>query len=193
MPTLWLPVLNRPALKVPLLPTRNALRKLSGRPELPMPVERSARTDSTSPGTPSQNDWRPPTPGARWPPAPTHKHSPPSGRARRVACRRTQPARVGRRRRHRLRGRPLHAWPANSEVTAENESAAAPSSAASPFHAAAASNIGPEPAPENINAELTSGGNPKKRILCLSTWAFPAHCWAAHNRNDRRYANCGRM
>jgi hypothetical protein len=52
--------------------------------------------------------------------------------------------------------------------THENDSAADPNSLASPSQAAAASNIGAEPAPENIRSELTSGGNTKKLISLAS-------------------------
>jgi hypothetical protein len=45
-----------------------------------------------------------------------------------------------------------------------NDSAAEDNSAAKPFHAAAASSIGPEPAPEYISSEFISGGNAKKLI-----------------------------
>ncbi|COV69705.1 Uncharacterised protein [Mycobacterium tuberculosis] len=44
---------------------------------------------------------------------------------------------------------------ASAAVADENEFAAWPNSAAS---------VGPEPAPANINAELTSGGNTRKLI-----------------------------
>lgn len=57
---------------------------------------------------------------------------------------------------------PCQAWPARFGVTDENEEAAVPSSEAYPSHADAAANIGAEPAPENISAELTSGGSTKK-------------------------------
>jgi hypothetical protein len=43
-----------------------------------------------------------------------------------------------------------------------NEDAAEPNSEANPSQAAAASNIGAEPAPANIRAELISGGITKK-------------------------------
>ncbi|BBZ40455.1 hypothetical protein MCNS_35180 [Mycobacterium conspicuum] len=59
---------------------------------------------------------------------------------------------------------PRHPWPARSDVTDANESAAEPNSAASPSHAAAAASVGPEPAPENIRSELISGGNTEKFI-----------------------------
>ena len=54
---------------------------------------------------------------------------------------------------------PCHACPTNPAVTDVNESAAAPKSSANPAHAAAASNIGAAPAPENIRNELISGGS----------------------------------
>ncbi len=53
---------------------------------------------------------------------------------------------------------------ASAAVADENEFAAWPNSAASPSQAAAAASVGPEPAPANINAELTSGGNTRKLI-----------------------------
>ena len=57
---------------------------------------------------------------------------------------------------------PCQAWPAKFEVTDPNEDAAELNSAASPSQAAAAASIGAEPAPENISAELISGGSIKK-------------------------------
>ncbi|BCI87994.1 hypothetical protein NIIDMKKI_32000 [Mycobacterium kansasii] len=63
---------------------------------------------------------------------------------------------------------PCHAWAARPEVIEENDSAAESSSDANAFQAAAASNIGAEPAPENIRAELISGGNTKKFIPATS-------------------------
>src|SRR5271166_312078 len=60
---------------------------------------------------------------------------------------------------------PCHAWPAKFEVTEENDEAAAPSSEANPSQAVAAASSGVEPAPDNISAELTSGGNTKKLMI----------------------------
>jgi len=54
---------------------------------------------------------------------------------------------------------PCQAWPVSPAVTDSNESAAEPNSSANPSQAAAAYNIGAEPAPENISNELISGGN----------------------------------
>src|SRR5258708_3739086 len=68
---------------------------------------------------------------------------------------------------------PCHPWAANPEVTEENDSAAESSSEASPFQAAAAESIGAEPAPENINHELTSGGNVMKLIVPPRSYARP--------------------
>jgi hypothetical protein len=59
---------------------------------------------------------------------------------------------------------PCHAWPVNPDVIAENDDAAEDNSSANPFQAAAAANMGAEPAPENIRAELTSGDNTEKFI-----------------------------
>ncbi len=50
------------------------------------------------------------------------------------------------------------------DVTDPNAAAADPNSSANPAHAAAAANIGAEPAPQNIRNELTSGGNTEKFI-----------------------------
>ena len=49
----------------------------------------------------------------------------------------------------------------------ENDDAADPSSEANRSQAAAAFNIGAEPAPENIRAELVSGGNTEKFIATV--------------------------
>ena len=49
-------------------------------------------------------------------------------------------------------------------MTDENDDAADPNSEANPSQAAAAFNIGAEPAPENIRAELISGANTEKFI-----------------------------
>jgi hypothetical protein len=57
---------------------------------------------------------------------------------------------------------PCQAWPARFEVTEPNEEAAELSSEDNPSQAAAAASIGAEPAPENIRAELISGGITKK-------------------------------
>jgi hypothetical protein len=57
---------------------------------------------------------------------------------------------------------PRHACWVRPDVTDENDDAADPNSEANASHAAAASNIGPEPAPEKIRAELISGGNTEK-------------------------------
>ncbi len=57
---------------------------------------------------------------------------------------------------------PCHAAPANPDVTDPKEPAAEPNSPASPSQAAAASKIGPGPAPKYTRAELISGGNTKK-------------------------------
>ncbi|EUA06499.1 hypothetical protein I546_5519 [Mycobacterium kansasii 732] len=56
---------------------------------------------------------------------------------------------------------------ARLDVIEENDSAAESSSDANVFQAAAASNIGVEPAPENIRAELISGGSTEKFIAHL--------------------------
>jgi hypothetical protein len=52
-------------------------------------------------------------------------------------------------------------------VTLENDDAAEDNSSANPFQAAAAANMGAEPAPENIRAELTSGANTEKFIATV--------------------------
>src|SRR5271166_5042983 len=57
---------------------------------------------------------------------------------------------------------PCQEAPASSEVTELNEVAAEANSPARPSQAAAASNIGADPAPENIRIELISGGNTEK-------------------------------
>lgn len=54
---------------------------------------------------------------------------------------------------------PCQDEPAKPVVTEENQAAAESSSPASPSQAAAAANIGSEPAPAYIRAELTSGGS----------------------------------
>jgi hypothetical protein len=59
---------------------------------------------------------------------------------------------------------PCHACPVNPDVTDENDDAADPNSEANPSQAAAALNMGAEPAPENIRAELISGANTEKFI-----------------------------
>jgi hypothetical protein len=51
------------------------------------------------------------------------------------------------------------------DATDPNEVAADCSSAANPSHARAAASIGPEPAPENIRDEFTSGRNTRKFII----------------------------
>jgi hypothetical protein len=53
---------------------------------------------------------------------------------------------------------PRHDWAAKTDVTDPNDDAAEPNSEANPSQAAAAANIGAEPAPENISNELISGG-----------------------------------
>src|SRR5271166_2347973 len=63
---------------------------------------------------------------------------------------------------------PCHACPASPDVTEPNDEAAPPSSEANPSQAAAASNIGAEPAPANISKELISGGNTIKLITVTS-------------------------
>ncbi len=62
---------------------------------------------------------------------------------------------------------PCQACAANPEVTDENESAAEPSSLASPSQAVAAANIGLDPAPLNISEELISGGKTEKFIAAV--------------------------
>ena len=62
---------------------------------------------------------------------------------------------------------PCHAAPANPDVTDPNDPAAEPNSPANPSQAAAASNIGPGPAPKYIRAELISGGNTRKFITTI--------------------------
>ncbi|BBZ37687.1 hypothetical protein MCNS_07500 [Mycobacterium conspicuum] len=59
---------------------------------------------------------------------------------------------------------PCHDPFTRSETTDENESAAELSSLPNPAQAAAAVSIGPEPAPEYICVDVTSGGNPAKLI-----------------------------
>ncbi|CAM4206520.1 hypothetical protein MB901379_03949 [Mycobacterium basiliense] len=59
---------------------------------------------------------------------------------------------------------PCHACAANPEVSEENDCAAESSSEANVFQPTAASNMGVDPAPANIRAELISGGNTKKLI-----------------------------
>jgi len=54
-------------------------------------------------------------------------------------------------------------------VTDENDDAADPNSEANASQAAAAFNIGAEPAPENIRAELTSGANTEKFITTVQS------------------------
>ncbi|ORW92768.1 hypothetical protein AWC27_08565 [Mycobacterium szulgai] len=69
---------------------------------------------------------------------------------------------------------PCHAAPTRSEIIDEKELAAIPSSSANPLQAAAAVNIGAEPAPLYICAELTSGAAIKKLITTAFLPAFPA-------------------
>ena len=57
---------------------------------------------------------------------------------------------------------PCHDPLARSAVTEENDDADDANSPASPSHASAAASSGPGPGPEEINAELTSGGNHAK-------------------------------
>jgi hypothetical protein len=57
---------------------------------------------------------------------------------------------------------PCHDPLARSDVTKENDDADDANSPASPSHAAAAASSGPGPGPEEISAELTSGGNHAK-------------------------------
>ncbi|RFZ37359.1 hypothetical protein DAVIS_03907 [Mycobacterium marinum] len=84
---------------------------------------------------------------------------------------------------------PCQAWAANSAVVEENDCAAASSSEAKAFQAAEASNMGAEPAPANINAELISGGNAKKLI---AHYPFPQTRPRANVRKvlqrNRRYS-----
>jgi hypothetical protein len=59
---------------------------------------------------------------------------------------------------------PSHDSLVSPETTDPYEAAVEFSSAANPFQAAAAASIGPEPGPEYILPELTSGGNIAKSI-----------------------------
>ncbi|BBZ43930.1 hypothetical protein MPRM_12110 [Mycobacterium parmense] len=59
---------------------------------------------------------------------------------------------------------PCQAPAVSPEVIDENDCTAVLSSADSPSQAAAAASIGPEPAPEYSNDEMTSGGDTKKLI-----------------------------
>ncbi|SON58594.1 hypothetical protein MSIMFI_00072 [Mycobacterium simulans] len=59
-------------------------------------------------------------------------------------------------------------------MTDPNEDAAAFNSLATPFHAAAAANIGSDPGPVRIRTELISGGNTKKLIRLVRS-ALPRH------------------
>jgi len=52
-------------------------------------------------------------------------------------------------------------------VTFENDDAADPNSEANRSHAVAAFNMGADPAPENIRAELTSGASTEKFIATV--------------------------
>lgn len=54
---------------------------------------------------------------------------------------------------------PRHHRSATSAVTERNEAAAERRSAANPSQAFAAANVGPDPGPENIRPEFTSGGD----------------------------------
>jgi hypothetical protein len=58
---------------------------------------------------------------------------------------------------------PTHDSPV-SEITARYEDAADCNSVANPSQAEAAANIGPDPGPAYIRAELISGGKPPKSI-----------------------------
>ncbi len=57
---------------------------------------------------------------------------------------------------------PVHGPVVNAASTDSNDDADAHKSAASPSHAEAAANNGPEPAPANMRAELISGGSHEK-------------------------------
>ncbi|GAB7144232.1 hypothetical protein LRC484719_28240 [Mycobacterium riyadhense] len=59
-------------------------------------------------------------------------------------------------------------------MTDPNEAAAAFNSLATPFHAAAAANIGSDPGPVRIRTELISGGNTKKLMRSIRS-ASPLH------------------
>jgi hypothetical protein len=62
---------------------------------------------------------------------------------------------------------PCHSSSVNPDNTASYDNAVDRNSAANDFHADAATNNGPEPAPEYIRAELTSGGNTPKSNTAL--------------------------
>ncbi|GAB7143443.1 hypothetical protein LRC484719_20310 [Mycobacterium riyadhense] len=72
---------------------------------------------------------------------------------------------------------PCHEEVAKPEIIDENEFAAVPNSSANPSQAAAAANIGAEPAPAYICAETISGADTKKLITATF---LPA------SRRDRR-------
>ncbi|BBX62340.1 hypothetical protein MSAS_15140 [Mycobacterium saskatchewanense] len=75
----------------------------------------------------------------------------------------------------------------NPVTTELNDDAAAARSAASPSHAAAAANIGPEPAPPNINAELISGGNHGKEGNVTSQHLQPQKRLRHHTARARPF------
>jgi hypothetical protein len=62
---------------------------------------------------------------------------------------------------------PCHSSSVNPDNTALYDNAVDRNSAATDFHADAATSKGPEPAPEYIRAELTSGGNTPKSTTAL--------------------------
>jgi hypothetical protein len=68
---------------------------------------------------------------------------------------------------------PCHSSSVNRDNTAPYDNAADRNSAANDFHADAATNKGPEPAPEYIRAELTSGAKPPKSNTALIPYPPP--------------------
>src|SRR6478672_1886677 len=72
---------------------------------------------------------------------------------------------------------PNHSSPVRVERTASYDNAVARNSAANSFQAETAANIGPEPGPMYIRAELISGGNAaKSSAAVIGTLLGPLWC-----------------
>ncbi len=86
-----------------------------------------------------------------------------------------------------LAAAPCHEPLTKPDVTVSKDAAADANSSAKPSQAAAAASIGSDPAPENINAELISGGSTKKLMVRPLRWH--RCCW--HHANDGRHNRPG--
>lgn len=180
----------------PTSPTHRWPTSVRMRPQSQRSPEHSARRSLRTPMTPGRSGWPPPAPVAPSPPG--QPRTRPRG-PRQVADRWAWAAAAASHPRYGATAAaiaaddgPSHDSPTRPDVTELKEAAAEANSIASWSQATAAADMGSDPAPPNMRAELISGGNVEK--FMAPTFPGCTEFMAAHQpavgerRVARRYS-----